>query len=137
MASDGQCRECVLVRTESDVSAAMRLGRDMAQRHGFSRVNAMYIATAVTELASNLWIHAGGGMLTVEWQPQLPGIEVRTQDSGPGIPDVALAMTDGYSTAGGLGCGLPGVGRLMDGLEIDSQPGHMTVVRAWKVGGHA
>ena len=132
----GPYSECVLVRQESDVPAAMRMGRDLAQHCGFSRVNAMYIATAVTELASNLWIHAGGGVLTVEWLPQMPGIEIRTQDNGPGIADVALAMTVGYSTAGGLGCGLPGVERLMDGLQIEPRPAGGTLVRAWKVAHH-
>ena len=55
-----------------------------------------------------------------------------TTDTGPGIPDVALAMREGYSTKGGLGCGLPGVKRLMDKIEIRSMPGVRTVVWARK-----
>lgn len=127
----------LVVRTEADVPAAMRLAREVAQKHGFSQVAAMYIATAATELASNLWIHAGGGVLSVEWFPEPAGIELATKDNGPGIPDPALAMTEGYSTAGGLGCGLPGVGRLMDQVQIAPRPGGGTLVRAWKAGGHA
>lgn len=127
----------LVVRAEADVAAAMRLARGYAERHGFAPTAAMYIATAATELASNLWIHAGGGVLTVEWLAHPAGLALSTQDDGPGIADTALALTDGYSTAGGLGCGLPGVGRLMDTLQIAARPGGGTVIRAWKAGGHA
>lgn len=129
--------ESLYVHTEADVPAAMRLGRVWAQRAGFAGVEQSYLATVATELASNLWIHAGGGMFTVNLYPDAPGLEMSTFDSGPGIPDVDLAMKEGYSTAGGLGCGLPGVKRLMDGLQIESQPGQGTRVRAWKVNRYA
>ena len=61
------------------------------------------------------------------------GLELQFVDHGPGIPDVSLAMENGYSTSGGLGLGLPGAKRLMDEMEIESQPGTLTVVtvRKW------
>ncbi len=64
------------------------------------------------------------------------GLELSFIDHGPGIPDVALAMQEGYSTSGGLGMGLPGSKRLMDELNIQSEPGKGTVVvvRKWRHG---
>ncbi|MBK6999969.1 MAG: SpoIIE family protein phosphatase [Rhodoferax sp.] len=125
--------DSLYVHSEADVAAAMRLGRDWAQRAGFSGVETAYLATVATELASNLWIHAGGGVFSVLLRSDLPGIEIATCDQGPGIADIALALQDGYSTAGGLGCGLPSINRLMDGLEINGRIGGGTQVRAWKV----
>lgn len=125
--------ESLYVHSEADVAAAARLGRDWALRAGFSGVEISYLATVATELASNLWIHAGGGVFSVLQRLDLPGIEMHTSDQGPGIADVALALQDGYSTAGGLGCGLPGVNRLMDGLEIHNRPEGGTQVRTWKI----
>jgi serine/threonine-protein kinase RsbT len=122
----------VQVRYEADVAAAMRLVRHFAMATNFSPIDTCYLATVATELASNLWIHAGGGVLQVALLPNLPGIEIIASDQGPGIADIDLAMQDGYSTGNGLGCGLPGVKRLMDGIEIDSQPGQGTHIRVWK-----
>ncbi|MBN2232898.1 MAG: ATP-binding protein [Deltaproteobacteria bacterium] len=111
----------------------MRLVRQLAKSAGFNTTETSYLATVATELAANLWIHADGGVVHVRIDAALPGIEIATSDSGPGIADVTLALQDGYSTAGGLGCGLPGVQRLMDGLEIDSRAGNGTRIRTWKV----
>lgn len=121
------------IHAEPDIAAAMRMVRRGAEQTGFGPVDASYLTTAAAELASNLWLHAGGGVFSVWRDPLLPGIVIETRDSGPGIADIPLALEDGYSTAGGLGCGLPGVRRLMDGLEIDSRPGGGTHIRAWKV----
>jgi len=62
------------------------------------------------------------------------GVELVAQDEGPGIADIPLALSEGYSTGGGLGCGLPGVQRLMDDFEINSTPGLGTriVARKWQ-----
>lgn len=122
----------VYIHGEPDVPAATRLVRQFAERQGFDPINVCYLATVASELASNLWIHAGGGVLSVVVDPALPGIQISTSDTGPGIENIELAMQDGYSTAGGLGCGLPGVKRLMDEVEIDSRLGEGTIVRAWK-----
>jgi serine/threonine-protein kinase RsbT len=122
----------IAVVGESDIAEAARQARTMALVVGFAKVPAHYIATAASELAANLWIHAGGGVLEVRSLAARPGLELVATDRGPGIADVALAMREGYSTAGGLGCGLSGVQRLMDELEIDTQPGRGTVVQARK-----
>ena len=128
----------VRIDAEHDVMAASRQARLLAERLGFSRSSAYQVATAASELAANLLLHAGGGRLLVNPLPApdagglLPGLELCAEDDGPGIADLALALTDGYSTRQGLGCGLPGVKRLMDEFAIDSAPGRGTRVRAVK-----
>lgn len=76
----------------------------------------------------------GGGEISFERvvEPQRVGMAVEARDSGPGIPNIELAMRDGYSTASTLGAGLPGVKRLMDDFHIDSTVGVGTLVRAIK-----
>lgn len=120
------------VQREADVADAVRHVRRTAESLGFSSVNCSYIATAASELATNLVIHAAGGTFIIIADHQAGLLEIITRDAGPGIPDIALALCDGFSTSGGLGCGLPGVRRLMDGLEIESTVGKGTHVRAWK-----
>lgn len=122
----------VSVQRESDVAVAARFSRQLAADLGFSVPETHCIATAASELAANLWVHAGGGMLEIVNLAPLLGLELIATDQGPGIVDIGQAMQEGFSTAGGLGCGLPGVQRLMDELTIDSQPGEGTVVRARK-----
>jgi anti-sigma regulatory factor (Ser/Thr protein kinase)/serine/threonine protein phosphatase PrpC len=119
----------------SDIRRAARCTREVAKSVGFSVVECEEIVLAVTELASNLIRHAGGGALTVEaiTAPGQPGICVESEDGGPGIPDIEQALTDGYSTAGSLGNGLGAVNRLMDELELRSLPaaGAHIVCRRW------
>ncbi len=119
------------IRNESDISEAVRQSRAMAGRLGFSTTSAYYIATAASELAANLWIHAGGGMITLQ-RHGARGMELMTVDNGPGIADIDKALEEGFSTANGLGCGLPGVKRLMDELDIASYPGVRTEIKARK-----
>jgi serine/threonine-protein kinase RsbT len=122
-----------LVKTEQDVAEVMRRSRDFALSYGLSAIAAGYLATAATELASNLVIHAKGGTFIATLEGD--AIRLMTEDNGPGIDNIALAMSEGYSTAGGLGLGLPGVQRLMDRLEIISPlPSGGTRVIAWKRG---
>ena len=120
------------VDTEPDIAEAVRQALKAAVSAGFGNVQAHYIATATSELAANLFIHAGGGVFTLLQLHDRPGIELMTVDNGPGIVDIGKALQDGYSTGKGLGCGLPGVQRLMDDLSIESQPGVQTVIRAQK-----
>ena len=125
----------IAVKEEHDVILARQAGVRLAQTIGFGLTAEARIATAISELASNLVFHAGGGAITlsiVEREGR-QGLEVRCVDSGPGIADVELAMQDGYSTKGGLGGGLPGAKRLMDEFEIQSQEGVETrvVARIW------
>lgn len=128
----------ILIQTEADIATASRAARITAEHLGFSRTAAYQIATAAAELASNLYLHAGGGQLGVTTRPAPPEtkaqaeLELCARDQGPGIADVALALTEGYSTAGSLGCGLPGVRRLMDRLIIDSTPGQGSCIKALK-----
>ena len=93
------------------------------------------LATAITEFARNLYVHAhhGGNItLTVIKDEENVGIQVVVEDDGPGIEDVSLAMQDGYTTRGSLGVGLPGARRLMDEFEIVSEPGIGTRIVAKK-----
>jgi len=115
------------IRAEIDVAEARQQARLLAERHGFSRVRAYGLATAVSELANNLVFHASrGGRIALAAHERR--IELVAEDDGPGIADLALAMEDGYSTVGSLGCGLPGTQRLVDQFAITSAPGQGTRV---------
>lgn len=124
----------VAVQRESDVPHAVAAARQFSLAHGATPVQAAAVATVASELANNLWMHArGGGELLLRLRRGLrPGVELWSLDQGPGIPDLALAMREGYSTAGGMGCGLPGSQRLMDEFEIASAAGQGTRVRTLK-----
>jgi serine/threonine-protein kinase RsbT len=131
------CHLDVAVRDEYDVSRARVVAAELASRAGFPRGAAYRLATAVSELANNIVFHAHGrGVvhLSTLWRGGKAGIEVVAEDQGPGIDDIDLAMTDGHSTNGGLGSGLPGCRRLVDEFEISSAAGVGTrvVVRLWQ-----
>lgn len=124
----------VIVRVESDILAARQQGREVAERLGFVGSDLALIATAISEVARNIVIHAGEGAIMISGlSNQRTGIEIVARDDGPGIADVDLAMQDGYSTVASLGLGLPGARRLMDEFTIESQDGHGTtvVMRKW------
>ena len=125
------------VTKEHHIAGSRGAARALAEAISFRGAAAFYVATCVTELAHNLIRHATrGGTITVTALRRSGeiGIEVVAEDDGPGIPDVAQAMRDGFSTSGGLGGGLPGVKRLMDELEITSTAGVGTrvVARKWQ-----
>lgn len=123
----------IVISHEADVADARRVARDMAQEMGFSRARAYSLATAVSEFASNLYFHATpGGVLRLHpiEEDGRKGIEVIAEDDGPGISDLENAMSDGYSTNGGLGSGLPGARRLMDEFEMKSKRGCGTRIAA-------
>jgi serine/threonine-protein kinase RsbT len=123
------------IQREVDVYVAMSRARELAKSAGFSDVDRTRIEIVVLELTRNLLAHAGGGTISVEPlddPDRGPGIAVEASDSGPGIPDIELALQDGYSTAQTLGAGLPGVRRLMDEFSITSTVGVGTTVRAVK-----
>lgn len=127
----------VPIVSEPDVMSASRQARLLAERLGFTRSSAYHIATAASELAGNMLTHAGGGRLSASTRLDHPdlaviGLELLAEDEGPGIPDPELALTEGYSTGKGLGCGLPGVKRLMDDFSLEARPGGGTRVRAVK-----
>jgi serine/threonine-protein kinase RsbT len=124
-----QCR----IEGEADIYAAAGVAREMAGDMNFGRNDTARIEIVVRELASNILRHAGRGTIylrqvTKEGQT---GLQVEAVDQGPGIPDVELAMQDGYTTGHkGLGSGLPAVRRLMDTFEIETEVGEGTTVRA-------
>ena len=114
---------------DSDIVLARKRARSLASQLPFSRTDLTYIATAVSEVARNIVDFAGAGEVVIELL-STPGPHVRVvaHDNGPGILDLALALTDGQSTCGGLGLGLPGARRLMDEFTVESQVGGGTTV---------
>lgn len=126
----------VLINSDIDVVEARQKGRSLAEKMGFSSTELALIATAISELARNIVEHAGSGeiILFSAHQPDKKGITVIASDKGQGIPNIALAMQDGYSTKRGLGLGLSGAKRLMDEFEITSDVGKGTtvIVKKWR-----
>lgn len=126
---------CVPIATDKDIVDARQLVRKLAEQLGFSAGDATVVATAVSELARNIVDYAGPGEVLVRSveNGSRRGLVVTARDNGPGIPDIAMAMRDGFSTSGRLGLGLPGVRRLMDEFEIVSAPGQGTsiTVKKW------
>ena len=128
--------EAVSISSDVDIVTARQKGRTVAGQLGFSSTDLTLIATAISELARNIVLYARRGeirMAIVKDGNRL-GVQVVATDTGPGIPDIERAMQGGYSTSGSLGLGLPGVRRLMDEMEIQSEPGKGTTIRArkWK-----
>jgi serine/threonine-protein kinase RsbT len=102
----------------------------LAERLGFSGVELAHVVTAISEVAGNIWRHAGRGRIELDCRDEAGrvGIVVRAVDRGPGIPDTEAALSDGWSTTQSMGMGLPGARRLMDEFELTSEPGHGTTV---------
>jgi len=120
----------VAIRHESDIVAARRESRTLGSKLGFTSGELTVIATAISEIARNIVVYAKTGEIHLEivMDGQRRALQVIAKDQGPGIADITRAMTDGFSTAGGLGLGLPGAKRLMDEFEIHSEPGRGTTV---------
>ncbi len=127
--------ERVPIKSDADIVTARQKGRELAARLGFSTSDQAVVATAISEIVRNMAEYAGGGEMTVGVASKegRSGVLIVARDLGPGIPDVALAMQDGYSTHRGLGLGLPGAKRLMDEFDIVSTVGKGTTVtmRKW------
>ncbi len=123
------------IKREVDVYIALGYGRGLASSLGFNTVERTKIEIMILELARNILSHAAGTgdlHITAVGEMARRGVLITARDDGPGIPDIARALEDGFSTAGTLGAGLPGVRRLADHFEIDSHLGRGTLVRAWK-----
>jgi serine/threonine-protein kinase RsbT len=120
----------VSIERETDIVVARQKGRALAAALGFSTTDQTLLATAISEIARNIVSYAGTGhvALVVAAEGGRRGIIVTATDSGPGIPDIELALRDGYSSGNSLGAGLPGAKRLMDDFEIQSSPGVGTTV---------
>ena len=123
------------VSAEHHMAVARQRAKSLAESLGMSQSSSFSIATCASELASNLVFHAtAGGIITFRgWREgDVACLEMVSTDKGPGIPDVRLAMEDGFSTHGGLGGGMPGLGRMMDELEVESTVGVGTRIVARK-----
>jgi serine/threonine-protein kinase RsbT len=118
------------INSEHDILTARQRGRELAADVGFSGSDLTIVATAISEIARNIVEYAGRGeiVFTLVRDGRSRGIVVVARDEGPGIPDVALAMQDGYSTGKSLGLGLPGARRLMDEFDVQSEAGRGTTV---------
>jgi serine/threonine-protein kinase RsbT len=119
------------IRTGDDVVRVRQQVRVMAATSGLSLVDQTKLVTAASELARNALVHGGGGLARIEVVTSgngRHGIKIGFTDEGPGIADVGLALTDGWSSGDGLGLGLSGARRLVDEFELTSNPGSGTSV---------
>lgn len=122
---------------DADIVVARQKGRAFASEIGFTQGDLTLLATAISELTRNIVEYAKKGEVIIRntQRGSKKGIEIIAHDDGPGIPDITLAMQDGYSTRKSLGLGLPGTRRLMDEFDIKSCIGGGTTVtiRKWLV----
>jgi serine/threonine-protein kinase RsbT len=118
------------VTSDQDVVRVRQLVRTVAVAVKLSLVDQTKIVTAASELARNTRVYGGGGEVEVTrvHNDRRAGIRIVFADQGPGIVDLGLALTDGYTTGGGLGLGLSGARRLVDEFDIDTEPGKGTTI---------
>ena len=113
------------VLIEQDVVLARQTARKLAQECGMRLIDLTKMVTAVSELARNTMVYGGGG--DMDWQileqDMRTGLRITFRDEGPGIADLKLAMTDGWTSGKGMGLGLTGAKRLVDEFELDTTPG--------------
>ena len=128
--------DTVPLRSQQDVVMARQLVRKLTQDLKFGLVDQTKFVTAASELARNAVIHGGGGEMcwAIVEVGGRTGLKLSFQDSGKGIPNVELAMMDGWTSGGGLGMGLSGAKRLVNEFEIQSEPGKGTrvAITRWK-----
>ena len=128
--------ETMPIKSSEDVVRVRQVAREWATAQGLSLVDQTKIVTAASELARNTLDHGGGGTVRLEAinSEARRGLRLTFEDHGPGIPDVELALKDGYTTAGGLGLGLSGARRLSNEFEIFSRVGEGTrvMIARWK-----
>ncbi|MBY0547251.1 MAG: anti-sigma regulatory factor [Candidatus Obscuribacterales bacterium] len=124
------------ISVDVDIISASKRIRQTCRDLGLSNAETLRILTAAAEIARNIIVYAKQGEMTVSEVSTdgKVGLLITARDRGPGIPDLALAMTDGYSTGNTLGFGLPGAKRLMDEFSIESKVGEGTEIRMikWK-----
>ncbi|MEG4350962.1 anti-sigma regulatory factor [Microcoleus sp. LAD1_D5] len=123
-------RETLEIRSSSDIVHVRQQVRTWAVAMGFGLLDQTKIVTAASELARNTVDYGKGGTVTIETLQLGPrkGLRLIFEDKGPGIPDIELAMTDGYTSNNGLGLGLSGSKRLMHEFEIVSKVGKGTKI---------
>ena len=124
------------IQNEQDIVLARQAVRKLTAELKFGLVDQTKMVTAASELARNTLVYGGGG--AVRWEicadGARQGLRLIFEDQGPGIPDIKLAMTDGWTSSGGLGMGLSGAKRLVNDFEIHSKPGEGTrvAITRWK-----
>ena len=127
--------ETVPLVTEPDIVVVRRRVREVAGQIGLSLVDQTKVITAASELARNTLVYGGGGFMQLESLngPRL-GVRLTFKDNGPGIPDIELALRDGFTTGSGLGLGLGGTKRLVNEFDIESKVGQGTrvTITRWK-----
>lgn len=124
------------IEVDADIIDARLAGREVGQALGLSGSDLTMLVTAISEVTRNILVYAGRGEVEVGIVEagNRCGVRVVARDAGPGIADVENALTDGVSTGGGLGLGLPGARRLMDEFDIISKVGGGTTVTMTKWG---
>jgi serine/threonine-protein kinase RsbT len=129
-------RAVLPIRTQEDIVRVRQATREHAVAHGFSLVDQTKLVTAASELARNTLDYGNGGEVEIErlMDGIRKGLRLTFSDQGPGIEDLEKALTDGFSTGGGLGLGLSGARRLSNEFTIDSAPGKGTriVIARWR-----
>jgi len=119
------------IQSGDDVVRVRQQVRNVAAQNGLSLVEQTKLVTAASELARNTLVHGGGGVASIEVVKTAngrAGVKLHFSDKGPGIADIDLALTDGWTTGTGLGLGLSGARRLVDEFELNSKPGAGTSV---------
>ena len=128
--------ESLPLKGEQDIVLARQVVRRLSQELGFSLVDQTKLVTATSELARNAVVYGLGGTLTSEILDEdgRKGLRLHFADQGPGIPDLDLAMTDGWTSGQGMGLGLSGAKRLVNEFSVDTAPGRGTTVSIarWK-----
>lgn len=124
----------VPLRSEQNIVASRQVVRTLCQGLKMSLVDQTKMITAASELSRNTLIHGGGGRMRWELVERhgRSGLQLHFEDEGPGIADLALALTDGWTSGSGMGLGLPGSKRLVNEFEVDSAPGRGTRVSITK-----
>ncbi len=122
------------LQNEYDIVKARQIVRQFAKDFGMGIVDQTRITTAVSELFRNMFMYAGGGEIRIEkgMIDEKMALIITCIDKGPGIENVELAMSDGYTSGQGMGYGLPGSKRLVDRFEISSEVNKGTTVRVMK-----
>lgn len=124
------------IYSSADIVLVRQTVRQWSVELGFTLIEQTKMVTAASELARNTLDYGGGGTVKLETLEQggRRGLRLTFEDSGPGIPDIALALQDGFTSGGGLGMGLSGAKRLVNEFEIASRVGEGTcvMITRWK-----